>query len=257
MGASVTALLRIEGVSRHFGHLRALHGVTAEVQEGEIRGLIGPNGAGKTTLINVLTGFLAPTAGRVYLAGERLDRKPAHVRVRSGLGRTFQTPQLCTAMSVRDNIVVGAHQRLGTARFTSVLTRRAAGLARLRAEADDVARRLGLGEVLDVPAGALSYGHMRLLEISRALMGEPRLLLLDEPVAGMNEAESAQVGAIVRELGKGGTTVLLVEHDMTFVMSVCERLTVLNYGELLAEGTPAEIQRNPEVEAVYLGRRRT
>jgi branched-chain amino acid transport system ATP-binding protein len=249
----MTALLRMEGVSRNFRQLRALHDVTSEVQPGEIRGLIGPNGAGKTTLINVLTGFLAPTAGHVFLAGERLDRKPVYARVRAGLGRTFQTPQLCTAMSVRDNIVVGAHQRLGSARFSSMLLRRATSLARLRSEAEEVAERVGLTGLLDLPAGALSYGHMRLLEIARALIGSPRLLLLDEPVAGMNEAESEQVAAIVRDLGKSGTTVLLVEHDMTFVMSVCERLTVLNYGEVLAEGPPEEIQRNPEVEAVYLG----
>ncbi len=246
-------LLRVEQVSRHFRHVRALHGITTAVADGEIRGLIGPNGAGKTTLINVLTGFLPPSSGHVFLAGESIDRKPAHARVRAGLGRTFQTPQLCTAMPVADNIAVGAHQRLASARFTTLLARERTTLAALRAEAREVAARVGLSDVLDVPAGALSYGHMRLLEVGRALMARPRLLLLDEPVAGMNESESEEVAQILRRLRDEGLTILLVEHDMTFVMGLCDRLTVLDHGELLAEGTPAEIQRNPDVEAVYLG----
>jgi branched-chain amino acid transport system ATP-binding protein len=254
----VSALLELRGVSRQFRTLRALHDVTTHVEEGEIRGLIGPNGAGKTTLINVLTGFLPPTAGHVVFEGQRIDRKPAHTRVRAGLGRTFQTPQLCTAMPVLDNIVVGAHQRLVCARFSSLLPGRShARLATLRAEAESVADRVGLAHLLQTPAGALSYGHMRLLEIARALMAKPRLLLLDEPVAGMNESESEPVAELVRRLPRDGTTVLLVEHDMTFVMGLCDRITVLDHGVLLAEGTPAEIQRDARVEEVYLGTKRT
>ena len=153
----MNALLELDGVSRRFGRLRAVDDVSTSVADGEIRGLIGPNGAGKTTLINVLTGFMPASAGRVFLSGERIDGRPAHTRVRAGLGRTFQTPQLCVAMTVLDNVVVGAHQRLACARFRSLLPgRRRTSLRALRDEAAAVATEVGLGHALDVPAGALS-----------------------------------------------------------------------------------------------------
>jgi ABC-type branched-subunit amino acid transport system ATPase component len=250
----VNRLLELEGVSRSFGRLRAVDDVSTSIEHGELRGLIGPNGAGKTTLINVLTGFIPASSGRVLLDGARIDGSPAHARVRAGLGRTFQTPQLCTAMSVLDNIVVGAHQRLVSARFRRVLAgRRRASLRALRDEAAAVGAEVGLGDVLDAPAGALSYGHMRLLEIARALMASPRLLLLDEPVAGMNESESEPVGTLIRSLPARGTTVLLVEHDMSFVMAICDRITVLDHGVLLAEGTPDEVRSDERVQQAYLG----
>lgn len=254
----MSALLELRRVSRHFGTLRALNDVSTAVDAGEIRGLIGPNGAGKTTLVNVLTGFLPPTAGHVLLEGRRIDRLPAHARVRGGLGRTFQTPQLCRSMSVLDNIVVGAHQRMGCARFRSFLP--GGGRARLgllREEAAEIAAQVGLDELLGTPAGGLAYGSMRRLEIARALAAKPRVLLLDEPVAGMNESESDDVAEIVRRVRDAGTTVLLIEHDMTFVMGLCDRITVLDHGVLLAEGTPEEVQRNERVEDVYLGTRST
>jgi branched-chain amino acid transport system ATP-binding protein len=157
-------------------------------------------------------------------------------------------------MTTLDNIVIGAHQRLVTARFRNLGSRgRRASLARLRAEASEVATAVGLGGLLAVPAGALSYGHMRLAEIARALIGKPRLLLLDEPVAGMNASESEAVADIVRGLPAAGTTVLVIEHDMPFVMDLCDRVTVLDHGTLIAEGTPDEVQRDPRVEEVYLG----
>ena len=247
-------LLELHQVTRAFGRVTAVDGVTTAVEEGEIRGLIGPNGAGKTTLVNLLSGFLAPTRGRISLAGSRIDAQPAHARVRHGIGRTFQTPQLCPAMSTLDNIVIGAHQRLATARFRNLLARgRRSALAELRDEAARVGGEVGLGALLDIPAGALSYGHMRLTEIARALLSKPRLLLLDEPVAGMNESESSAVADIVRGLRARGTTVLVIEHDMPFVMGLCDRITVLDHGTLISEGTPLEVQHDARVEEVYLG----
>jgi ABC-type branched-subunit amino acid transport system ATPase component len=249
----LSPLLELRDVSRAFGRVQALRGVSTTIGAGEIRGLIGPNGAGKTTLVNVLSGFLAPTAGRMLFDGVRLERIPAHQRVRHGIARTFQTPQLCPAMSVVDNVVVGAHQRLAVARVSNLLSRERTSLSTLREEAAEVASDVGLGRLLGVPAGALSYGHMRLLEIARALVAKPRLLLLDEPVAGMNESESADVAEIVRTLRGRGTSVLVIEHDMPFVMGLCERITVLDYGSVIAEGTPDEIQGDDRVEEVYLG----
>jgi ABC-type branched-subunit amino acid transport system ATPase component len=247
-------LLELHQVTRAFGRVTAVDGVTTAVEEGEIRGLIGPNGAGKTTLVNLLSGFLAPTRGRIALAGSRIDAQPAHARVRHGVGRTFQTPQLCPAMSTLDNIVIGAHQRLATARFRNLLSRnRRTALGHLRDEAAQVGADVGLGALLDIPAGALSYGHMRLTEIARALLAKPRLLLLDEPVAGMNESESSAVADIVRGLRARGTTVLVIEHDMPFVMGLCDRITVLDHGTLIAEGAPEDVQRDALVEEVYLG----
>jgi ABC-type branched-subunit amino acid transport system ATPase component len=244
-------LLELRDVSRRFGRLRAVNGVSTSIPEGEVRGLIGPNGAGKTTLVNLLSGFLQPTEGSIVFDGVGLERTPAHARVRHGIGRTFQTPQLCRSMSVLDNIVVGAHQRLAVARLRNLVGR--TGLRTLRAEAAVIAREVGVDDVLGVPAGGLSYGHMRLLEIARALMSRPRLLLLDEPVAGMNENESAAVAGIVRRLPARGTTVLVIEHDMPFVMNLCDRITVLDHGVVIAEGSPEEIQRDARVEEVYLG----
>ena len=247
-------LLALTELTRSFGSVPAVNGVTTKIDVGEIRGLIGPNGAGKTTLVNLLSGFLVPTGGTIEFGGVELARSPAHARVRHGIGRTFQTPQLCPAMTTLDNIVIGAHQRLGVARLSNLVSRRRRStLAELREEAVGVAEAVGLASLVHTPAGALSYGHMRLAEIARALMAKPRLLLLDEPVAGMNESESAAVADIIRTLPERGTTVLVIEHDMPFVMNLCDRISVLDRGTLLAEGTPDEVQRDQRVEEVYLG----
>jgi branched-chain amino acid transport system ATP-binding protein len=247
------SLLELTDVSRVFGSVAAVSDVDTTVEEGEIRALIGPNGAGKTTLVNLLSGFLTPTRGRIVFAGQSVERTPAHMRVEQGIGRTFQTPQICAGLSTLDNIVLGSHRRLGAARIRNVLSRKRTSLRDLRGDAAVVGERVGLGDLLGVPAGALSYGHLRLTEIARALMAKPRLLLLDEPVAGMNESESAAVADIVRALPEQGTTVLVIEHDMPFVMGLCNRISVLDRGRLIADGTPAEIQRDAQVEEVYLG----
>jgi branched-chain amino acid transport system ATP-binding protein len=246
------SLLELRDLTRAFGSVAAVEGVDTTLEEGEIRGLIGPNGAGKTTLVNLRSGFLTPTRGQIVFGGTRIERTPAHQRVEHGVGRTFQTPQVCAGLSTLDNIVLGSHRRLAAARLRNLVGRRTS-LAGLRREAAAVGEHVGLGDLLGVPAGALSYGHVRLVEIARALMAKPRLLLLDEPVAGMNESESAEVAEIVRSLPAEGTTVLVSEHDMPFVMGLCSRISVLDRGRLIADGAPEEIQRDPQVEEVYLG----
>lgn len=247
------SLVVLSDLTRTFGTVAAVDGVDTEIEAGEIRGLIGPNGAGKTTLVNLLSGFLTPTRGRIVFDGRSVERAPAHMRVEHGIGRTFQTPQVCPGLTTLDNVVLGSHRRLASARVRTLFARRRTSLADLRREAAEIAERVGLAGLLDVPAGALSYGHLRLTEIARALMAGPRLLLLDEPVAGMNERESAAVADIVRTLPEEGTTVLVIEHDMPFVMDLCSRVSVLDRGRMIADGTPAEIQHDAQVETVYLG----
>ena len=247
-------LLELVEVTKRFGRLQALDRVSATVAAGQIHGVIGPNGAGKTTLIDILTGYTPATSGRILLDGRALDRVPVHRRVGLGIGRTFQTPQLCARMSVLDNIAIGAHRRLASASFTSLLPGRTrATVGELREEAARVADDVGLGALTGAPAGALSYGHMRLLEIGRALMAAPRLLVLDEPVAGMNETESGAVADLLRRKRDDGLTVLLVEHDMSFVMGLCDRISVLDHGVRLADGTPEEVTRDARVQEAYLG----
>jgi ABC-type branched-subunit amino acid transport system ATPase component len=249
----MSGLLAIDGLSCRFGSIQALRGVSTAIEAGEIRGLIGPNGAGKTTLVNVLTGFVRSDEGRVLLDGVPLGRMPAHARVRRGLARTFQTSQLCEELPVVTNIAVGACSRLATARLRLLFDGSRQRLRDVRRDAARVAERVGLGDVGHVEAGALSYGQRRLLEIGRALMTRPRVLFLDEPVAGMNALESGEVAALVRRLRDDGITLVVIEHDMPFVMGLVDRVTVLSSGELLAEGAPGEVQRDPAVETAYLG----
>lgn len=252
----MSALLHVEEISCRFAQVQALAAVTTSVCAGEIRGLIGPNGAGKTTLVNVLTGFVRPTGGRVVLDGAVLGRASAHTRVRLGLARTFQTPQICEELTVAANVAIGASARMMTARLRLLLDRSRPHLSEIHRDALALAERVGLGDVCQTEAGALSYGQRRLLEIARALMTRPRVLLLDEPVAGLNAGESAQVATLVRSLrDDSGITIMLIEHDMPFVMGLVDRVSVLRSGTLLAEGTPEEIQRDPLVEEAYLGTR--
>jgi branched-chain amino acid transport system ATP-binding protein len=249
-------MLAVERLTCRFGRLAALDQVETAIPTGEIRALIGPNGAGKTTFLHAVSGFLRPSEGRVVLGDRPIDRLSAHRRARLGLRRTFQTPNVCSRLSVVDNAVIGAHQLMGCSSLPALLRLRPhRRLRALRDEALEALTRVGLGAHAEQGTESLSYGRIRLLEIARALMGRPRLLLLDEPVAGMNEAERADVGAVIRALPVEGITVLVIEHDMEFVMGLADRVTVLDAGRVLAEGTPAEIQRHPEVEEVYLGTR--
>ena len=234
-------ILRASSVSRSFAGVRALQDVTLELHRHEVVGLIGPNGAGKSTLVNVLTGFDAPTSGTVELAGRRITRWSAHRRARAGLARTFQHSRSFRGLSVRENVEVAA---LGVG----------AGARKARRRGEELLQLLGLEELQDVPAAMLAHGDERRLGVARALATEPRFVLMDEPAAGLPEAEVPDFASVVRSVrDQHDAGVLLIDHNMALVMTVCDRIQVLDQGRTLAEGTPAEIRGNLDVTAAYLG----
>ena len=238
------ALLEVRGVEVRFGGRHALRGVDLGVDAGRITGLIGPNGAGKTTLFDVVSGLRDPDAGSVVLDGRDVTRLAPHRRARLGLARTFQRLEVFGSLSARDNIRTAAE----------IAGRRAGGPARsATAEADAIVGRLGLTDVAGERADALPTGSARLVELGRALATRPRVLLLDEPASGLDDAESVALGGLLVELAATGTAVLLVEHDVALVMRVCEKVHVLDAGAVLAVGTPAAVQADPAVLAAYLG----
>jgi len=249
-------VLEVDGLTKTFGGLRAVDGVSFAVGDGEITALIGPNGAGKTTLFNLVTGFLAPTAGRVRFRGEDITRwSPDRVTAR-GIARTFQNIRLFRGMSAIDNVVVGGHVRTSATLVDAVLAtpRHRREERQARARAADLLTFVGLRDRASVPARSLPYGDQRRLEIARALATRPRLLLLDEPAAGMNTAETQALMTLIRRLRDDyGLTILLIEHDMKLVMGVCDRIIVLNFGRTIAEGAPDEVRGNPQVIEAYLG----
>jgi len=233
--------LRASSVSRSFEGVRALSDVTLELHRHEVVGLIGPNGAGKSTLVNVLSGFDFPTTGSVELAGRRVTGWSAHRRARAGLARTFQHSRSFRELAVRENVEVAA---LGVG----------AGPREARRRADGLLELLALSELADTPAGALAHGDERRLGVARALATEPSFVLMDEPAAGLPEAEVPEFAAVVRSVRDDHAAgVLLIDHNMALVMDVCDRIQVLDQGRTLAEGTPAEIRRNLDVAAAYLG----
>jgi branched-chain amino acid transport system permease protein len=249
-------ILEIELLSRSFGGVQALSDLSFSVKEGGIYGLIGPNGAGKTTLINLVSGLIAPSSGKIRWQGREIQGRKAHRIARSGISRTYQNIQLFGEMSVLDNVVVGHHIRLRSSilaawlRLPSMRREEAAA----REEALGLLSRLGLSGLAGQAASKLSYGDQRRVEIARALAMEPRLLLLDEPAAGMNEPETAALGEFILDLKRHGLAILVVEHHMDLIMDICDEIVVLNFGRKIAEGPPREVSRDDAVLEAYLGR---
>jgi len=249
------ALLELHDLRKEFGGLEAVKDVSFTVREGQIKALIGPNGAGKTTIFNVLTGVLPAESGRATFAGRSLLGMPPHRVAALGVGRTFQTTLLFDQMTVLENVMVGYHLRGKVGLLASALW--AFGVAaeerRTREAATEALAWVGLVEAAERAAGGLPIGQRRLVEVARALAAEPRLLLMDEPAAGLNMRETEQMGELIHQIRDAGITVLLVEHDMSLVMGISEEILVLDHGERLAEGPPEVIRTDEKVVAAYLG----
>jgi branched-chain amino acid transport system ATP-binding protein len=252
---SAEALLTVSRVEKRFGGLRALDGVTIEVARGSITGLIGPNGAGKTTLFEVISGLLTPDAGQIRLGPHRLDGRPAHAIARRGVARTFQIPRPLPRLTVLENLLLYAKGQSGE-ELRGLVTRGAAIAAEeaaLRARASGILELTDLAAHRDAPAGTLSGGQKKLLELARVLMAEPELILLDEPGAGVNPTLMRSLVAAIRALHANGMTFLLIEHDMDLIAELCDPVIVLAAGQRLVEGPFAEVRRDPRVLEAYLG----
>ncbi|MFZ3289852.1 MAG: ABC transporter ATP-binding protein [Telluria sp.] len=249
------SMLEIQNLSKSFGGVHAVQDVSFKVKAGAIHSVIGPNGAGKTTLFNLITGVYTPSSGQILFNGENVAGMAPDQLARRGMSRTFQNLQVCMNMSAIDNVMVGAHLRLNQNLFASMLHLpgvRRADAAR-REEAAELMQFVGVGKYVGSDSGQMSYGALKRLEIARALAAKPRILLLDEPAAGLNHTETAEIEELIRKVAQSGVTVVLVEHDMKLVMNLSDHILVLDYGKKLAEGTAPEVRANPDVIAAYLG----
>ena len=249
------SLLRVEGLTKQFGGIRAVDAVDFAVEAGSIQSIIGPNGAGKTTLLNLLTGIYQPSAGSIVLNGKPIHTLPAHALAGLGVARSFQNLQIFANMTALENVMVGRHRHLDRRLLPALL--RLPSLVKAETAAAERCAELmafvGCGAYREAEAAAMPYGALKRLEIARALASEPTLLLLDEPAAGLNASETAELDAVIRRIAGRGITVVLVEHDMKMVMGISDRVLVLDHGRKLAEGTPAEICAHEAVIAAYLG----
>jgi branched-chain amino acid transport system ATP-binding protein len=247
--------LRVTALSKAFGGVLAVDQVSFDLEAGKVNSIIGPNGAGKTTLLNLLTGVYVPSAGTVSLDGADVTGLAPHLLAAHGMARTFQNLQLFFNMSAIENVMVGRHLRERAGWIAALLRspRLAAGERESREEAARLMRFVGLGEYLDAQADAMPYGALKRLEIARALGGKPKLLLLDEPAAGLNQTETQAINALIMDLAKSGVTVVLVEHNMRLVMGVSDHIVVLDYGRKICEGSAERVRNDPRVIEAYLG----
>lgn len=249
------SLLAIRNLNKSFGGLHAINKVSFDVPEGTIKAVIGPNGAGKTTLFNLIAGSLAADSGEIMFRNKSIFNIPAFRIAGRGISRTFQNIKLFERMTVLENVMTGMHVRTGAGFLSSMLRLPQAGReeSRIRKKAAEMLDFFGLSDCADAEALSLPFGRQRAVEFARALVSEPQLLLLDEPAAGLNMHETAGLATQIKKIQKQGTTVLIVEHDMSLVMSIAERVVVLSYGQKITEGKPEDVQRNREVIRVYLG----